>query len=132
SGALWTTMKAVLAVAGQLVYIPQQESGERHLFLATSARYPAGTNNSASGVPLADGVQVARGTNGEVGSGVYTIDQRCESAGPKVEKLLSGLRREGVGEKLWKDTEEQFKRITGVEVAEIQPLPVVHSGDASR
>ena len=117
TGAMWTAMKVVLAVAGQLLYIPQEESGERHLFLATSAKYPAGINATASGVPLADGVQVARGTNGEVGSGVYSIDQKCDSAGPSVEKLLAELRREGVGEKLWGDIEEQFKRVTGTEVA---------------
>lgn len=117
-GAAIYVLNVVFKVIGPLVNTPIQESGERHLFLATSARYPAGMSGDAtSGVPMTGGVELARGTNGKSGSGVYSVDQDGESAGPKMEELLTKLRKEGVVEKMWKDTEEQFKRITGLEAA---------------
>ncbi|KAA6411177.1 MAG: Short-chain dehydrogenase reductase SDR [Lasallia pustulata] len=117
-GAAIYVLNVVFKVIGPLVNTPIQESGERHLFLATSARYPAGMSGDAtSGVPMTGGVELARGTNGKSGSGVYSVDQDGESAGPKMEELLTKLRKEGVVEKMWKDTEEHFKRITGLEAA---------------
>lgn len=111
-----TIMKVVFKVIGPFTYVPTEESGERHVFLATSAKYPAGTNGAAtSGVPLPAGVSVANGTTGKTGSGVYSIDWDGESTGPKVEELLVKLRAEGVGEKVWQHTQEEFNRITGVE-----------------
>ena len=117
-GAAIYVLKIVFSIIGPLVNTPIHESGERHLFLATSARYPAGTNGDAtSGVPMAGGVAVARGTSGESGSGVYSVDWDGESSGPKVEQLLAKLRKEGIVEKAWKDTEQEFKRITGLVAA---------------
>lgn len=106
-------LKAIFTIIGPLVNIPIQESGERHLFFATSARYPASTGGDTA-VGVRGGAAVARGTNGETGSGVYSIDQNGESAGPKVEEVLAKMRKEGVAEKLWKHTEEEYTRITGV------------------
>jgi hypothetical protein len=117
-GAAIFILKAVFMVIGPMVYryIPNQECGERQLYLSTSARYPAGTSgDAASGVPLAGGVAVVRGTGGESGSGVYSVDWDGESPGPKVEELLAKFRKEGMVEKVWKHTEEEFKRITGLE-----------------
>jgi hypothetical protein len=94
-------------------YIPIDESGERHLYLATSARYQSGADKEASGVALSDGVTVARGSEGSVGSGVYVIDEHGESASPEAERLLSGMRSEGVREKVWEHTEGEFRRIAG-------------------
>lgn len=91
-----------------------KQCGERGVFLSTSAKFPpAAGEDVASGVPLESGTEVARGTDGQIGSGVYSIDEYGESAGPKVEELLVGLRKEGLVEKVWKDSEEQFVRITG-------------------
>ena len=115
-GAAMLGLKAVFTIIGPLVNMDNQECGERHLFLATSARYPAGEDKTP-GVPLAGGVAVARGTNGKIGSGVYTVDQYGESAGPQVEELLAKFRTEGLVEKVWEHTEEEFKRITGLEAA---------------
>ena len=80
-------------------------------------RYPPASpsDDVASGVPLTGDVAVARGTNGEPGSGVYSVDLEGESSGAKVVELLAGLREKGVLEKYWTHTEEEFKRITGVE-----------------
>jgi hypothetical protein len=115
-GAVMFMMKAIFTVLGPLINMPNQESGERHLFLATSARYPAGAGGEiTAGVPLAGGVVLARGTSGESGSGVYSIDSDGESAGPRVEELLAKFRKEGMAEKVWEHTEGEFKRITGLE-----------------
>jgi hypothetical protein len=55
---------------------------------------------------------VARGTTGEVGSGVYSICWDGASASPTVEKLLAGYRDKGMVEEIWRHTESEFKRIT--------------------
>jgi len=88
------------------------ETGERHLYLATSARYPPVSGGGGGGgggrdlaVPLGDGVDVARGTTGEVGSGVYSVGWDGESASPAVWELLAGLRNKGMVEEIWRHTE---------------------------
>jgi hypothetical protein len=74
-GALIWTIAVVFKVLAPLVTISNDESGERHMFLATSARFPPNSNGDAnSSVPLEGGVRVSRGTDGKVGSGVYSID----------------------------------------------------------
>lgn len=115
-GAAIFALRMFSKVFGSSDYIPNEECGERHLFFATSARYPAGTGgDGTAGVPVADGVVVARGIDGVDGSGVYSIDEQGESAEPKVEELLANFRKDGVVEKLWKHTEDEYKRITGLE-----------------
>lgn len=117
-GAIMFMFKAVFKVLGPMIYIPTVEVGERHVFLATSARYPAGMNvDAASGVPLAGTITVARGTSSKIGSGTYSVDSQGESAKPKVEELLAQFRKEGMVEKVWKHIEDEFKRITGLEAA---------------
>jgi hypothetical protein len=120
-GILMLVIRAALKVLGPFIYIPSRESGERHLFLATSAAFPAaaardGDTEIASGVPLIAGAHITRGIDGKGGSGVYSVDQSCESAGPEVEKLLAQMKRDGVRDRVWKHTEELFERITGGEV----------------
>ena len=116
-GAPGIVLKIVYGIIGPFVYVPNQECGERHLFLATSAKYPPASagETAASMVPLGDGLSVARGIDGKAGSGVYSIEQNLESAGPKVEALLAGFRKEGLVEEVWQRTTEEFRRITGVE-----------------
>ncbi|TVY86666.1 Oxidoreductase [Lachnellula willkommii] len=116
-GAAMYVMKVAWKVVGPFITIPSLECGERHAFLATSSKYPAREGGDA-GVPLDGGIAIARGTDGEVGSGVYSVDQFGENAGPKVTAILSRFREEGMLEKVWVHTEEEFKRITGT-VAEI-------------
>ncbi len=60
---------------------------------------------------------MARGTNGEIGSGVYSVDLEGESSGPKVLELLAGYRKEGVVENFWDHTEAEFERIMGAKAA---------------
>lgn len=110
-GLAMLLLKAVFTVIGPFVYIPNEECGERHLFVATSARYPPATGGNA-GVQLeSTAVVVARGIDGKDGSGVYSIDWDGESASTKV--ILDNYRKEGMVEKIWKYLEEEYIRITG-------------------
>ncbi|MCJ1420982.1 hypothetical protein MMC32_007344 [Xylographa parallela] len=114
--ALIAVMGVVAKIVGVFVnlHVPPEECGARHVFLATSAKYPARKGGEESaGVPLPEGVAVAQGVDGQNGSGAYSIDQHGESTGPKVETLLAGFRREGLVDTVWQDTEAQFMRITG-------------------
>ena len=115
-GVAMAVLRGVFAVLGPFVNMPLKECGERHLFLATSARYPPNTAaDVASGMALEKRLTVARGTKGESGGGVYSVNAKGESAGPKVEQLLAGFRKDGVAEKVWDHTVGEFKRITGTE-----------------
>lgn len=92
------------------VFVPLDESGERHLYLATSARFPA-MEGQSDGVRRGDGVDVALVTTGESGSGVYSVGSDCESASAEVRKLLAELRMKGMVEEVWRHTEGEFGRI---------------------
>lgn len=110
-GAAILVLKWVFKIIGPFINIPNQESGERHVFMATSARF-VGNDRAASGVPLEGGLAVASGISG---SSAYSIDWNGQASGPKVEALLGKLRADGTVEKVWRHTEGEFKRITGVE-----------------
>lgn len=99
-GPLMRFLKTVFAILGSLVQIPLEEAGDRHLFFCTSARFSAGAEDAAAGVPLVGGLAPAIGTDGDVSSGVYSIDARGESAGSMVMKLLARLRSEGMVERV--------------------------------
>lgn len=89
--------------------MPVEESGDRHVFMATSAKFPE--KNGGSGVSLED-CDVAIGTDGEVGSGMYSVGMDCESTFPEVRELLAGLRGKGVVEEVRSHTIAEFERIT--------------------
>ncbi|PYH69501.1 short-chain dehydrogenases/reductase [Aspergillus vadensis CBS 113365] len=110
---MWIVWLALL-LFGRWICIPAKESGERHLFVATSARYPA--RDGDDGVSLSEGVMVARGVDGEVGGGVYSVTSNGESSNDAI-NVLKGFREMGIGEIVWRYTESQFKRITGVGAA---------------
>lgn len=101
---------SIINFLGPLLYIPEKESGERHLFYITSARYKAKEGLEDS-VPLPEGVLVASGIDGVEGSGLYSADQKNENAGPEVEELLGRLMKEGLVEKIWRAIEEEYDRI---------------------
>ncbi|KAK1816041.1 hypothetical protein LTR12_009544 [Friedmanniomyces endolithicus] len=95
-GPLMRTLKTIFILLAPLVDVPLEEAGDRHLFLCTNARYSVGSEDEAAGVPVTDGLALARGSDGGVGSGVYSIDAYGESASAKVERLLAKFRSEGV------------------------------------
>ena len=125
-GIMGSVSRVVIRLLGTTFCIPNVESGERHLFLATSAMYaPAEKvangdgDGGGSGVPFvaAGGDRrdetAARGTNGKNGSGVYSILAEGQSSGPKVEKVLVGLRDAGMVDKVWQRTEGELEQIAG-------------------
>lgn len=115
------SMSAIVAISkliAPLIAIPPAEAGERHLFLATSARYtPRQGDAAVVGVPLGGSLAVARGVDGQMGSGLYSVDHKDESASPKVEELLAKYGEDGTAQKVWDYVADDFQRITGTEVA---------------
>jgi hypothetical protein len=109
---LHIVMRTYFAVFGRWICVPIEECGERHLYLATSARYPAGSGQSRA-VPVGDGVEVAQGTTGQVGSGVYSTLWDCENSPSAVIQLLAEYRDKGMVDAVWKHTEDEFNRIIG-------------------
>ncbi|KAI3332430.1 NAD(P)-binding protein [Xylariaceae sp. AK1471] len=94
-----------------LTFVPLDESGERQLYMATSARFPPASGVGVAGVSLGDGYDVALGTSGVVGSGMYSVGANCESASPVVLELLAGMRERGLVQEVWRHTESEFHRI---------------------
>lgn len=97
-----------------------EESGERHLFLATSAAYPSA--NSASGliggsiegvVPLVNGVERKKGSAelNRKSNGVYRSHSNCEVVDEN--KFLTEARQEGLDVLGWRETVKVFERVLG-------------------
>ncbi|PKS05717.1 hypothetical protein jhhlp_007546 [Lomentospora prolificans] len=103
---------AVFSLVAPLFCIPFDEAGERETFLATSGRYPPRTVRDAQGVPLSSSNEVAKGTDGKTGTGVYSVGYDGSVLSDATVKLLAKLREEGVPERLWDHTEREFKRVT--------------------
>ncbi|KAL4967694.1 uncharacterized protein BDV14DRAFT_21046 [Aspergillus stella-maris] len=100
--------KIIMPIARVLLrpwMVPIEESGERHLFAATSGRYPA------LNVGKKKEEDVAVGSNGDKGSGCYWLSWDGEpfSSHSKFEKV----RGEEGGERIVKHTEEVFGRVCG-------------------
>lgn len=96
-------------------YTPLREVGERHTFYCTSAKYPPrerSDNEEDAGISVLTGLKIARGVDGQIGSGVYTIDGQGESADAKVEEVLATCMKDGTVDRLWKFTESEFMRVT--------------------
>ncbi|KAI1736490.1 NAD(P)-binding protein [Xylaria scruposa] len=93
-----------------LEFMPIDESGERQLYIATSARFPAADRVDAVGVSLGEGIGVAIGTSGVVGSGMYSIGSDCEDVSPSVLELLGVMRRQGLVQEVRQHTEDEFRR----------------------
>ena len=80
-----TTSLAILS----MIETAYEECGARHLFLSTSAKYPAGAaENGWAGVLLLHGGKAAKGISGKVGSGVYSVEETCKSSGSSDEARI--------------------------------------------
>ena len=86
-----------------------EESGERHLYAATSAAYPP-RDGEKGGVEVTDGM-VKKGSAGEMGSGAYLIGSDGELRAK--ETVLEKLRSEHAGPKIWEHTMKMFESIRG-------------------
>lgn len=86
-----------------------EESGERHLFAATSAAFPS-KGGEKGGVEVGEG-EVKKGSAGEVGSGAYLIGSDGEVRAN--EKVLEELRNTDAGAKIWAHTMKLFEDVRG-------------------
>ena len=113
TGFMGVAIRAYTYLFGRWICVPIEESGERHLYLLTSARYPpvSDCDSRHLAVPLGYGIDVAQGTVGELGSGAYSVGWDGESSSPATQKLLIALRDEGTVEDVWRHTEKEFERI---------------------
>ncbi|KAB8202585.1 hypothetical protein BDV34DRAFT_236871 [Aspergillus parasiticus] len=84
-----------------------QESGERHLFYLSSARYPAKKGIMAQGVPVKSG-DVAKGTTGETGAGAYLLNWNGEIRPSR--KVMEEYRERQVPELVWRHTQDLLDR----------------------
>lgn len=89
--------------------MPIEESGERQLYVSISAKFPDSKGTNVA-VQLSDGIEVARGTTGKMGSGVYSVAWDCESASNA--DFLGKLCAKELIDEVWLHTEGQFERIT--------------------
>lgn len=96
-------------VLGNWFFIPLEESGERHVFLATSKKYRP-RNGNASGIAL-EQLDISKGTDGVVGSGVYSVNWDGKEGNEKAMAVLQGLRQKGVKEIVWNHITSEFDRI---------------------
>lgn len=93
------------------VCVPIEECGERHVFLATSGKYKP-KEGKAVGIPLLDGENIAKGADGEYGSGVYSVDWDGEGPG-QAEAKLKELRRKELREVVWNHLDQKFNGVKG-------------------
>lgn len=98
--------RAVISVVSVLVRpwtVPLDESGDRHLFAATSPRFLPraykGIGDTTSGV------------DGSIGSGAYLLHWEGSTAGDQ--KVLQGFRQNETGKLVWKHTMSVFESICG-------------------
>ena len=120
-------MKVLSRVVEPITTVSVSEAGERQLFFATSARFPArggvDVEDTAGVGPVIQyyhgedggGGGVARGSDSRVGSGVYSVNFDGEAAGQKVEELVQRLRDEDLVRTVWVHTTGEFLRVTGSE-----------------
>lgn len=105
----WLFVRAALPLM-KMVTARLEEVGQRHLFHATSARYPP-QRGSETGVQMPEGVQLAKGADGKEGSGCYLLGPDGETVGDR--KLLEEYRTREMGKRIWEHTLEVFERVAG-------------------
>lgn len=112
-GLTGTPLRLTLNLLYRFYHISAEETGQRHMFLLTSARYPPKRGDEAKGVEVAKDVSVARGIDGVAGSGCYCASQPCDEGSTKNFALLKKLREDGMTDKVWEHIEKKFNEITG-------------------
>lgn len=88
--------------------VPSEECGMRMLYLATE-RFPARAEGGGGAGKVEATEDVALGTDGEKGSGVYSVGEKGEVI--DVRKRYDGLRKEEMGKKVWEHTQTVFGEI---------------------
>ena len=92
--------------------MPLPEVGERHAWLCLSGNFPARASKGDERQP-GEGLGIKEGSDGQAGSGVYSVFEKGQPLAGEGFNLLKQYRKDGVVEKTWAGVEEEFKRITG-------------------
>lgn len=109
---------AISKVLSPFINTSPDECAERLIFVASTAIFtPRQGTMDFPGVPLSACLTVARGSDGHIGSGIYTIDNKGESSPLKIEQLLFELRKSGAAREIWEYVMADFLRITGAETS---------------
>ncbi|KAK6341499.1 hypothetical protein TWF696_008571 [Orbilia brochopaga] len=115
-GLMSLAIRSVMWIAGSWLLIPEEESGERNLFYATSEIYPPATvgaemakADKGSEEAKGEGEEVAVGLDGVKGSGCYTL--HWDGTAKSGNKVLLEYRESGFREKVWEHTLAVYKNI---------------------
>jgi len=103
----------VAATVGSRWMMPLEESGERHLYAATSERYAA-KNRTEGGVPVNGDFgenMVMKGSDGVNFSGAYLVGSDGEFRANV--KVLKALRDKNAGPRVWEHTMKIFETVRG-------------------
>jgi hypothetical protein len=109
---LFATVGTATGLAG---WISIEECAQRCTFTSTSAIYPPAQSkdDNGGGVLLLEGLQLALGADGKIGTGVYSIDWNGTVINKKAIDLVRQYREDGTMEKLMKHASDEFERISG-------------------
>ncbi|KAH7063862.1 hypothetical protein BKA63DRAFT_497142 [Paraphoma chrysanthemicola] len=113
---MYFLLEGIHALLGRWLFVPIEESGERHIYLATSGRY-APHDGHEMGISQEKSTAL-RGSNGERGSGVYSVGWDGEGPAERSLVALKGLRANGVKELVWNHMKTEFDRIRGISSAQ--------------
>ncbi|XDG07856.1 hypothetical protein ABKA04_007471 [Annulohypoxylon sp. FPYF3050] len=103
-------LKYVITPLSWPFWVPLEECGQRVLFMASPARFPArGSQGIATAAGKVEGVGVAVGIDGEIGSGAYLVTKDDDTFGK--EKKYEELRANGTAEKIYQHTMAVFAEI---------------------
>lgn len=103
-GAVTKLAVNALMVLAKPWEIPFEESGERHLYAATSTRFsPRGGKDSVE--------NVAEGSDGHPGSGFYRL--RSDGSTYKPSQVMQQYREDGTRSLIWKHTSDVFAKVRG-------------------
>lgn len=93
------------------------DSGERHMFMATSAMFrPRRNGGGIDGVPLATGLVGAASIQGDEGGGAYSLGVQCDPEVERTKKIMDGLISDGSAQMVLDKTMADFRMLTGSDI----------------
>lgn len=102
-GTITRVAMSAMFVLAKPWMVPLNESGDRHLYAATSPRFPPRASNG--------GGDVAPGADGAKGSGAYRLD--WDGSTTENQKVLQDYRKNETGKLVWEHTVGVFESVCG-------------------
>ncbi|KAI9036082.1 uncharacterized protein KD926_002459 [Aspergillus affinis] len=101
---------SIMGLLSTPISMTPKESGQRNLYMATSAAYPAAKTDgqTSTGVPLVDGVGISKSSTGSVGGGSYILNYDGGDATNR--KVMDGYREKQFPAKIWEHTLATFAK----------------------